>query len=95
MPTTTTTKLNCWESKKCQREPGGAMAAELGVCPAAEPSEFDGKNSGSMAGRYCWKVAGTLCDGEVQGSSAAKMLSCSACEFFVAVKCQEGAKFEI
>ena len=27
--------INCWEVKKCGREPGGAKVAELGVCPAS------------------------------------------------------------
>jgi len=27
-------KLNCWEFKKCGRQPGGPKVAELGVCPA-------------------------------------------------------------
>jgi len=25
--------LNCWEFKKCGREPGGEKASELGICP--------------------------------------------------------------
>jgi hypothetical protein len=29
-------KLNCWEVKKCGREPGGVKVKELGVCPASE-----------------------------------------------------------
>ena len=28
-------RLNCWEVKKCGREPGGKSVATLGVCPAA------------------------------------------------------------
>ncbi|MGE5174112.1 MAG: two-CW domain-containing protein, partial [Betaproteobacteria bacterium] len=28
-------KLNCWEHKKCGRQPGGHKVAELGVCPSA------------------------------------------------------------
>lgn len=27
-------KLNCWEFKKCGREPGGLKARERGACPA-------------------------------------------------------------
>ncbi|HUI44528.1 MAG TPA: hypothetical protein VL122_00885 [Nitrospirota bacterium] len=29
------TKRYCWELIKCGREPGGHMAAERGICPAA------------------------------------------------------------
>ena len=26
-------KLNCWEYKKCGRQPGGDRAKEMGICP--------------------------------------------------------------
>lgn len=84
---------NCWEYKNCGREPGGAKANELGVCPAATAAEFAGTNSGKNAGRYCWKVAGTLCGGVVQGSAAAKVGNCLKCEFLQAVR-KEEAKFK-
>lgn len=35
-------RQNCWEFKKCGREPGGAKASELGVCPAATDASSDG-----------------------------------------------------
>jgi hypothetical protein len=53
------TKVDCWEFKKCSREPGGAKVAELGVCPAAR-SDSSGINGGTRGGRICWAVAGTL-----------------------------------
>jgi len=87
-------KINCWDAKKCGRQKGGAKAAELGVCPAALPSKFDGLNGGRMGGRYCWKIAGTLCGGEVQGSYADKLTSCVKCDFFKAVKAEEGPAFQ-
>ena len=67
---------------KCGREPGGKKADELGVCPAAGDSSFDGLNRGKNAGRICWAVAGTFCGGEVQGSFADKRKSCMRCDFF-------------
>ncbi|MCP4158197.1 MAG: hypothetical protein GY757_61425 [bacterium] len=87
-------KKNCWEEKECGREPGGSKTAEFGVCPAAESSEYDGKNSGKFAGRYCWKVGGTLCGGVVQGSFAFKITNCSSCPFFHKVR-EEEDKFEL
>jgi len=27
--------VNCWEFKKCGREPNGLKAIELGICPAS------------------------------------------------------------
>ena len=74
--------LNCWEFKKCGREPGGAKVNELGVCPAATDTSFNGVNGGVNGGRYCWRVAGTFCKGEVQGTYAKKMLTCINCDFF-------------
>ena len=86
-------KKNCWEFKKCERQPGGLKVDELGVCPAATDTTHDGQNSGKSAGRYCWKVAGTLCDGEVQGSFAYKITDCVRCDFFQKVKEEEGEDF--
>jgi hypothetical protein len=87
-------KLNCWEYKKCRREPGGAKARELGVCPAAIAIKADGINSGKNGGRCCWVFTGTLCGGEIQGSFAQKISNCMKCEFYKLVVRQEGDKFE-
>ena len=82
-------RLNCWEFKKCGREPGGAKVAELGVCPAAAEVRVDGMNGGKNGGRTCWAVAGTFCGGKVQGTYAAKLLSCIECDFYDLVYEQE------
>ena len=86
-------KQNCWDVKKCGREPGGAKLAELGACPAATDKSSDGINNGRAAGRYCWAVTGTLCGGEVQGTMAKKTTTCMACDFFQQVKQEEDAAF--
>jgi hypothetical protein len=83
-------RQNCWEFKKCGREPGGERAAELGVCPAASAFAIDGLNHGVNGGRVCWSVAGTLCGGQVQGTFGAKLATCAACDFFAHVLCEEG-----
>jgi CRP-like cAMP-binding protein/tRNA A-37 threonylcarbamoyl transferase component Bud32 len=75
---------------KCGREPGGANAAELGVCPAASDDSYDGINCGKNAGRFCWAVAGTFCGGTVQGTFADKRESCLSCGFFNTVRAEEG-----
>ncbi|MBU0673885.1 MAG: hypothetical protein KJ950_04510 [Proteobacteria bacterium] len=82
-------KLNCWEFKKCGREPGGLKTAELGICPATTENRLDGVHSGENAGRACWVVAGTYCKGEVQGSFAKKYTNCSQCEFHQLVQQEE------
>ena len=81
--------VNCWEVKECGKEPGGKNAESSGVCPAAVESRLDGKNHGRNAGRSCWVVAGTMCEGVVQGAFATKLVSCSKCEFFRQVAREE------
>ena len=88
-----TSTANCWEVKKCGRQPGGARTAELGVCPAAT-ANLSGHNHGAHGGRICWALAGTLCGGQVQGTFAQKMLNCSQCAFFLTVKSEEGSDFK-
>ena len=85
------TKKNCWEVKKCGREPGGAKVKELGICPASTEKRTDGINEGKNAGRACWALAGTFCGGKVQGSFAAKMSNCMACDFYKEVQKEEGS----
>jgi hypothetical protein len=82
-------KLNCWEIKKCGREPNGAKNQELGVCPTTIDSSCDGVNNGRNAGRICWTVAGTFCGGKVQGTFAQKQVSCMSCDVFKRVKEEE------
>ena len=85
--------MNCWDFKKCGRETNGSKTVGLGVCPAATNFTHNNKNGGKSAGRYCWKVAGTLCGGKVQGSFADKMGNCTKCDFFSLVKQDQGAAF--
>jgi hypothetical protein len=83
-------KLNCWEIKKCGREPDGSKTEELGVCPATHDKSYDGLNSGDYAGRICWSLVGTLCEGKVRGHFAKSVISCLGCEVFKQVRNEEG-----
>lgn len=83
-------RRNCWEYMECGREPGGLNVKELGICPVTVALIFDGINGGTCAGRCCWHVAGTYCNGEVQGTFAAKLRDCIKCSFFLEVARQEG-----
>ena len=82
-------KMNCWEFKKCGRQPGGLKEKELGTCPAAVAGDFHGAHEGQNAGRACWAVAGSLCGGKIQGTYAQKLLNCWRCEFMNLVKREE------
>ena len=86
-------KLNCWEYKKCGREPGGAKVPELGVCPGATETRLHGIHDGTNGGRACWVIAGTLCGGKIQGTFAVKLENCSNCGFFGSVRTEEGKNF--
>jgi hypothetical protein len=88
-------KLNCWEFKKCGRQPGGPKVAELGVCVAATNGASKGANDGKNGGRICWAVAGTLCGGKVQGTYAQKVANCVQCPFFILVKQEEGIRLRL
>jgi hypothetical protein len=83
-------RQNCWEYKKCGREPGGVKSKELGVCPAAVEPRLNSVNSGKNGGRACWALAGTLCGGKVQGTFASKLANCLQCEFYGLVAKEEG-----
>ena len=86
-------KQNCWEYKMCGREPGGLKVTLLGACPAAAESKLDGLHAGKNAGRACWAISGTLCEGKVQGTYAQKLSNCLACEFYQLVGREEGDAF--
>lgn len=85
-------KQNCWEVKKCGREPGGARK-DLGACAAAADSRLNGTHGGKNGGRACWVLAGTLCGGVTQGTFAQKFGNCEKCEFYQMVKKEEGTAF--
>jgi hypothetical protein len=87
-------KLNCWEFKKCGREPGGAKVSELGVCPASTETRVNGVNGGRNGGRACWAITGTLCGGKFQGTFASKVGNCLKCEFYQLVGAEEGANHQ-
>jgi len=60
------TKTQCWEFMKCGRDRDATIK-----CPAYP-----------HFGRICWVVAGTFCEGKVQGTFAQKFEDCRKCEFY-------------
>lgn len=87
-------KKNCWEVMQCGREPGGKKVQELGVCNVATDERLNGIHGGKKAGRACWVIAGTFCDGVVQGTFAQKYRDCTMCEFYRQVKKEEGSGYQ-
>lgn len=88
-------KQNCWEVMKCERHSDGLKIDELGACPGAGDSRFNGLHGGKNAGRTCWMIAGTLCGGKIQGTTAQKHKNCITCEFYKLVKKEEGLDFKM
>ncbi len=87
--------VNCWEYRRCGREPGGARARETGVCPAAEFAPADGYLGGRNAGRACAFVTGTFCEGVFQGTYRDKSKNCWDCAFYRALREEHGAAFSM
>lgn len=79
-------KKNCWEVMDCGRGPDSASGD---VCPAATADPLHGVHNGTNAGRACWVVAGTLCNGAVSGTFAKKMENCLLCPFYRQVRGEE------
>jgi two-component system NtrC family sensor kinase len=63
-------KIKCWEYKKCGRDKDASTK-----CPAYP-----------NFGRICWAVAGTFCEGKVQGTFAQKYEDCRKCDFYQMLK---------
>jgi two-component system NtrC family sensor kinase len=59
-------KIKCWEYMKCGRDKDATAK-----CPAH-----------ANFGRICWAVAGTFCEGKVQGTFAQKYENCMKCDFY-------------
>lgn len=66
-------KVKCWEYMNCGRDKDATIK-----CPAYP--DF---------GRVCWAVAGTFCQGKVQGTFAQKYEDCRKCKFYQTVKNKE------
>ena len=77
---------------KCGREPGGIDSEKLSICPATTAEKYTGVNRGINAGRFCWKVVGTMCFETIRGVSTLEIISCSQCSFFKKVQ-EEGKNF--
>jgi len=86
---------NCWEVRECGREPGGRRAAQLGICPAALFGDADGYLGGRNGGRACAFVAGTFCEGDLQGTYRDKSKDCWDCAFYQGLKSEHGSAFSL
>ena len=86
---------NCWEFKKCGREPGGFKVDEEGVCPAATYEAADGFLGGRNGGRACAFITGSLCCETLPGTVRDKEKNCEPCSFFNELKYFHGRNFSL
>jgi hypothetical protein len=84
--------LNCWEFKKCRRNNGGSEKGPVS-CPVVTEKRLDGIHRGKNAGRACWVVPGTTCDGDIQGTFSQKIDYCFRCDFYKKVQKEEHPYF--
>lgn len=83
--------INCWEFKKCGREPGGINVTELGICPVAVEHNLDGVHGGKNGGRCCWIFPVFFSFGtESTKNFDEKLEVCRSCDFYISVKDSEG-----
>ncbi|MBF0563721.1 MAG: hypothetical protein HQK89_00605 [Nitrospirae bacterium] len=85
-------KENCWQFKRCGREPGGHNVKSHDVCPAAANEKTDGVNNGDNGGRNCWTMAGSF-SGKNTCTAYGNLISCMFCDFFKKVEKEEGSSF--
>ena len=75
--------MNCWEFKKCGREPGGVNVSNLGLCPASVNEELSGVHGGKNGGRCCWMLSGDFsCGTDKSKSLTEKIERCRQCDFY-------------
>jgi hypothetical protein len=72
----------------------GEKVAELGVCPAATEVAADDVNEGTNGGRISWAIAGTICGGQVQGTHAARLGTCTECDLYQRVVREQGTDLQ-
>lgn len=81
---------NCWEVRRCGREPGGDLVGEKGACPVPTAAYADGINGGKNGGRICWAIGGSKCEGKEKGAFADPMHGCLRCPFLLQVREEVG-----
>ena len=65
--------INCWEYKKCGQEK--LDDRDKNKCPVVKLADFG-------AGKVCWLIHASRCDGKLQGGAGSKYMDCKKCSFF-------------
>ena len=78
--------MNCWEFKKCGREPDGENVSVFGGCPVPVAIGFDGINNGKNGGRSCWIIRESACEQIMRKCCVQELIECRQCGFYASVK---------
>ncbi len=87
------TRENCWEYKDCGGSRNGVCQSAKDICPVLFETRLDGVYGGMNGGRACWMVEGTMCRRRMPASFFQRFKICKACDFYQAVRAEEGAGF--
>jgi len=86
--------LNCWQFKKCGREPGGNNVLKTGICPVAIEIGADGVHNGKNGGRCCWVITNSAFEGDTpHGLCLNRIQGCRECDFYLFVEKSEKLLF--
>jgi hypothetical protein len=77
-------KINCWQFMGCGLQMKGNLLTfrKPYVCPVLSEKKFDGIHGGKNAGRACWMISHTICNGTRQDSLELKYKTCTICDFY-------------
>jgi len=84
---------NCWQFKKCGREPGGKDALQSGICPVALETEADGLHNGENGGRCCWVLTDSACQENPHDLCLETIRKCRECDFYLFIEKSEKLLF--
>jgi hypothetical protein len=89
--------MNCWEFRRCGREPGGRLASQEGVCRAAVYEPADGYLGGTNGGTACCFIKGTVCEESRhhQATYRGKSEGCWDCAFYRMLRREHGPAFSM
>ena len=73
---------NCWEIRNCELHKNGRLTLIFGECVASLEN----------MGHSCWMLAGTFCDGQIQGTAAQKEKKCRNCNVYQQYHRAEGQR---
>ncbi|MCI5148900.1 MAG: hypothetical protein D3916_05850 [Candidatus Electrothrix sp. MAN1_4] len=76
-------KIDCWEFKKCGREPGGKNIEKYGLCSLVVSLEDNKINNKRNGERLCWSLRESACEGIMRECCVNEIKECRQCTFYI------------